>query len=198
MCVVLRPFPSDAHLDRSHRASAKLVDFDVELQVASKIYGWTIEVENFFKGDFQSVPFQYMWSRYPVGGDKQYGAVYQSVLDNVQFGYRADESDIVKFFKRNVDNNDIKLSIHFNIDRFVADSQQNNFTIARIVGSIGISGPESPPYFTLGRLLEPVYSSSSTHSFWYAPFVKENKDNDHYILVDFGNSFQMDSNGNVI
>ncbi|XP_046855230.1 uncharacterized protein LOC124448267 isoform X3 [Xenia sp. Carnegie-2017] len=183
--------------DRSHRASAKLVDFDVELQVVSKIYGWTIEVENFFKGDFQSVPFQYMWTRYRVDDNKHYGAVYQSVLHNVQFGYRADESDIVKFFKRNVDNNDIKLSIHFNIDQFVTDSQQNNFTIARIVGSIGISGPKSPPYFTLGRLLEPVYNSSCNYSVWYAPFVKEKKDNDHYVLVDFGNSFQIDSKGNV-
>lgn len=174
-------------------ANAKLVDLDVNFQAASEIYGWSIEVDNFFKGDFERVGFKYMWSKMKDGkGMSKFGAVYQSVLTNVQFGSKCGDSSIAKCLQGNLGQKR-RLSIRINVDMYDSDSTSNNFTHGRIVGSIGISGDRSPPYFTFGRLLKPV-----THdpNFWFSPFLFDKASCN--VFVDLGNSLGIKKDGSIV
>ena len=148
-----------------------MVDFDVYFQSSTQIYGWSMQVKDFFKGDFQRVGFQYMWRKMKVNVHSMavFGVAYQSVLTNVQFGSRIGASPITQHLKEHLNFSDKKeLSIRFNIDMYDSFDTSANFTCARIVGSIGISGHDSPPYFTFGRMLKP---NNDPPNFWFSPFV---------------------------
>ena len=179
------------HIDANEGSHAKLVDLDVQYQSASEIFGWSIKVDEFFKGDFQRVGFQYMWSKMQKPGMGGYGAIYQSVLTNVQFGWKAEMSQFCKDIQKHWEKTEKKqLSIRFNIDMYSANGVLGNFTNARITGSIGILGFDAPPYFTHGRLLKPV---TGVEDFWFAPFVYDNIHNDFFL--DLGNSLAIHEDG---
>lgn len=100
-----------------------------------------IKIKDFFKGDFQRVGFQYLWSKMKVNVHSlaTYGAAYQSVLTNVQFGSRSGASPITKHLEEYLNHSDKKeLSIRFNVDMYDSFGTSANFTYGRIVGSIGI------------------------------------------------------------
>ena len=50
------------YIDGGDRAAAKLVDFDVEMQV-SGIWGLLLNVRGFFNGNFQRSSYQYLWTK---------------------------------------------------------------------------------------------------------------------------------------
>ena len=173
-----------------------MVDFDVYFQSSTQIYGWSMQVKDFFKGDFQRVGFQYMWSKMKVNVHSMavFGAAYQSVLTNVQFGSRIGASPITQHLKEQLNFSDKKeLSIRFNIDMYDSFDTSANFTCARIVGSIGISGHDSPPYFTFGRMLKP---NNDPPNFWFSPFVYDYEKKT--LLLDLGNSLAITEDGNIV
>ncbi|XP_028414929.1 uncharacterized protein LOC114538017 [Dendronephthya gigantea] len=179
--------------DSNLAGSAKLVDLDVHFQDSSAIYGWSMQVRDFFKADFQRVGFRYMWRKMKAGhGLAVYGAAYQSVLKNVQFGNRSEDSRITKYLKEHLERSDKKeLSIRFNVDMYDSSSTTANFSYGRIVGSIGISGRDSPPYVTFGRMLKPIIGTGP--DFWYTPFVYDQEKKT--ILIDLGNSLGITEEG---
>ncbi|XP_028403091.1 uncharacterized protein LOC114525845 [Dendronephthya gigantea] len=177
-------------------ASAKLVDLDVEFQSASEIYGWSMQVNNFFKADFKRVGFRYMWSKMKGGEPSmaKYGAIYQSVLTNVQFGTRSEESPITKYLKEYLNRSNKKeLSIRFNVDMYDSFATSGNYTYARMVGSIGISGYNSPPFVNFGRMLRP---NGNNPNFWVSPFVYDHQKGS--LLLDLGNSLAITEDGNLV
>ena len=179
------------HIDANERSHAKLVDLDVQYQAVSEVYGWSIRVGEFFKGDFQRVGFQYMWKKMLSHGDSRYGAIYQSILTNVQFGWKTETSPFCQDFRKQLEKTEKKqLSIRFNVDMYTTNDRLGNFTYARMVGSVGILGFDAPPYFTKGRLLKPV---KDVQNFWFAPFVYDNIQGDFFL--DLGNSLVINKDG---
>ena len=175
--------------------SAKLVDLDVEFKLSYEIYGWSMQVKDFFKADFQRVGSQYKWSKMKAGdGVDVYGATYQSVLKNVQFGTRSEDSPITKYLKERLSRSDKKeLSIRFNVDMYNPFSTTAEFSYGRIVGSFGILGHDSPPYFTFGRMLKPIGTSPN---FWFTPFVYDSTKKT--LLIDLGNSLGITKDGRPV
>ena len=188
-------------LESSRTTAAKLVDIDPDAQVASEIWALSIEIDNFLRGDFQRVSFQYMWGKM-VGEESSVnvmhglGARYQSVLANVAFGPSAIEG-FAKELKEGI-GKDQQLSIAFNLDLMDVDHLSKNFTYGRIVGSIGIAGRESYPYFNVGRMMKPLPQLTRFNNFQF--LLSKSKESDRSqrkMLVDLGNSLPIDKMGQI-
>ena len=66
-----------------------------------------------------------------------FGAVYQSELLDVEWNESSSSPDFFKQLKEAMGNDNItshRLSIRFNVDMYVTDSEQSNFTTGRISG----------------------------------------------------------------
>lgn len=128
------------------------MDLDTQAQFVSEIWGWKIRVGNYFSGCFNPVPFKYMWSKMPdKAGMPGLGAVYQSELLKVKWNkdfidqISSDfikspqiSSDFFKQLKEAMGNDNIEsdqLSMRFNMDMYVNDPEQSNFTTGRISGT---------------------------------------------------------------
>ena len=178
------------------KAAAKLVDIDHDVQgKVCEIWGFTLEVDGFFKGDLDLSSVRYLWHKMagipPDFGD---GARYQSVLTNVQFGPNSivKQSKIAQYLKDAI-GVEQKLSISFNMDMMSEDIRKDNYSYGRLVGSIGISGKNSPPYFTYGRMFKPL---PGFLDFSFAPFVFETIGaKKQHLFIDLGNSLAIDRNG---
>ena len=181
--------------------AAKLVDIDTDAQVASEIWALSIEIDNFLRGDFQRVSFQYMWGK--MLGEKAsvnvmhaLGARYQSVLANVTFGSKASKG-FAKELKEGI-GKDQQLSIAFNIDFMDVDHLSRNYTYGRLVGSIGIAGRESYPYFNVGRMMKPLPQQNRFNNFQFILSKSKESDGSHRkMLVDLGNSLPIDKMGQI-
>jgi hypothetical protein len=170
------------------------VDLDVEVQgTISEIYGLSLDVGGFFKGDMEHASFQSVWYKL-IDGPKNHhskGTRFQSVLQNVQFSAKHRDSKIVKHLKENLGPNR-QLSICFNID-LMGERPAFNFSFARIVGSIGLAGEKAPHFFDYGRLLRRL---PATRELSYAPFTVD--ENRKKIYIDLGNSLGIGKNGDVL
>ena len=171
-----------------------MVDVDVEVEGdATEIWGLVIDVHGFFKGDFQHTSCRYIWNKLK-GTESTPGesTKYQSVLTNVVFGPNVDKSHVAKELQDGLGSKR-ELSISFNLDLFNKTIGSKNFTYGRIVGSIGLSGRDSPPYFTYGRLLKPVDGVEDAS---FAPFTFE--EDEGKIYIDLGNSLAIDGDGKIL
>ena len=120
------------------------MDLDVEVQgTISEIYGLSLDVGGFFKGDMERASFQSVWYKLIEGPKNHHskGTRVQCVLQNVQFSAKHRDSKIVKHLKENLGPNR-QLSICFNID-LMGERPAFNFSFARIVGSIGLAGEKA-------------------------------------------------------
>ena len=73
------------------------MDLDVEVQGrVSEIYGLSIDVGGFFKGDMERASFQSLWYKMIDEPNDDYGegSRLQSVLKNVQFSNKRKDSPI--------------------------------------------------------------------------------------------------------
>lgn len=156
-------------------------------------------VSGFFKGNFQPTSCRYVWKkRREVKSTPGSGTKDQSVLTNVVSSNNLDtsQSEVGKEMK-NFLNHKRELSISFNLDMFNKTIGGRNYSYGRLVGAIGTSGEDSPPYFTLGRLLEPVFSDKQNNTnVWFTPFTFEKSK--AKLFMDFGNSLQIDRNGDIL
>ncbi len=161
--------------------------------MVSEIWGLSIEIENFLRGDFQRTSFQYMWPKMKdVEGMPGLGARYQSLLTNVIFGSRVNTSKFAKEFSESIGERQ-ELSIAFNLDLMDIDHLSKSFTYGRVVGSIGIAGREAYPYFNVGRMMKPLKNVQNFNSFQFILDETKNRK----MLIDWGNSLPIDKMGDI-
>ena len=108
--------------DGNNKTMAKIVDLDTQAQLFSEIWGWRLQIGDFFSADYSPVPFQYAWSKRTCGGgNASIGTVYQSVLTNIQWIEYSSRSPFIKQLQDTMKNDNIesdKLSIRFNVDLY--------------------------------------------------------------------------------
>ena len=78
--------------DSDAKAPAKLVDLDPEQQLVSEIWGLQVRIADadgntLLRGDYDPAAFIDIWDRATIsaGGDADAGAMYQSILTNLQW-----------------------------------------------------------------------------------------------------------------
>lgn len=142
--------------DSDRLAPAKLVDLDPEQQMVSMIWGLEVRItdsggENLLRGRFEPAAFMDIWDRAQgagAGGDSAAGAMYQSVLTDLEWG-DVGSSAVLGSLREAADGG--LLSIKFNVDGFDLDFRSPDFLMGRIAGTIGPVGASEPWHFVRGR-----------------------------------------------
>lgn len=175
--------------DSDRQVAAKLVDLDPEQQMASEIWGLDVRIcneagETLLRGRYQPAAFIDIWSRAQGGGggDMAFGAMYQSVLSDLEWG-DVEQSLFLKELQAAAQ--DGLLSIKFNVDGYNMNFNSPEFTRGRVVGTIGPASADEPQHFTVGRqFMLPVPPNSSILNYFVAVVdPKRGK-----ILLDLGNA----------
>lgn len=138
-----------------------------------------------------------MWRKKKgAAGIPGFGARYQSVLTNVIFGSEV-SSGVAQELKEGIGIHQ-RLSIAFNVDLMDNDPRSKSFTYGRIVGSIGIAGRESYPYFNVGRMMKPLEQIKHYNNFQFTLSESKGSGNSgRKMLVDLGNSLPIDKMGHI-
>lgn len=153
--------PPDAVLqcivaDSDGQVPAKLCDLDPEQQLVSEIWGLQVRIADangntLLRGDFEPAAFIDIWDRAQgqvAGGDSDAGAMYQSVLTNLQWG----DLSSSKFLQTlQTAASDGLLSIKFNVDSINLDNTSPSFLCGRIAGTIGPAAASEPQHMVIGR-----------------------------------------------
>lgn len=142
--------------DSDGQAPAKLVDLDSEQQLVSEIWGLQVRIADasgntLVRGDFEPAAFIDIWDRAigeASGGDVDAGAMYQSVLTNLQWGNVTSSPFLVALQAAAADG---LLSIKFNVDALNMDFTSPQFMCGRIVGTIGPATATEPQHMVIGR-----------------------------------------------
>lgn len=148
--------------DSDRSVPGKLVDLDPHQQLASQIWGVEIRIcdssgTNLVIGRFDVTPFKNLWSRGPeVTGDFPYGAFYQSVLTDLEWG---DVSRSPFMTALQDAASDGLLSVKFNVDGFNHQPGTEGYTYGRAVGTVGPAAEHEPRRFVAGRQLRAVPGS---------------------------------------
>ena len=140
--------------DSDLKVAAKLVDLDSEQQGVSEIWGLDIRIADaagntLMKARYETAAFMNLWLRWPTGGgDKSGGAMYQSLLTNIEWGDTGGSPFLQKL--REAASTGL-LSIKFNVDAFDDDFRSPTFTLGRVAGTIGPADAAEPHHFVIGR-----------------------------------------------
>jgi hypothetical protein len=103
------------------------------------------------RGQFEPAPFDDIWARIQgsgPGGDANAGAMWQSVLRDLEWG---DISRSPFLQELRVATKDGLLSIKFNVDRYSMAWKGDVFCSGRIVGTIGPASADEPAHLVIGR-----------------------------------------------
>lgn len=142
-------------VDAGDRVSAKLVDLDPDMQLASQIWGLSVRLvaadgQELVSGSFVPAPFVDLWQRCPTRrGMGGLGAFYQSTLEDLDWHDVTSSAFLDMLRERSPD----RLSIKFNVDGFNANPRDGAFTFGRVVGTIGPASPSEPRHFVAARML---------------------------------------------
>ena len=154
--------------DSDTLAPAKLVDLDSEQQMCSEIWGLQVRIADatgntLLCADYDPAAFMDIWARASSssGGDNVAGAMYQSVLSNLQW---ADVSGSAFLTALKAAASDGLLSIKFNVDGFNLDYTSPDFMTGRIVGTIGPASASEPQQLLIGRQF--MAASAPSNSFF--------------------------------
>jgi hypothetical protein len=141
----------------AQRAPGKLVDLDPQQQMVSQIWGMQIRLVDasgptLMQSEFKPAAFTNLWRRQQTGVlmDQQLAAVYQSVLEGVQW---FDVSAYPSLQALQSATQDGQLSIDFNAFGYGRDNTIPRYTMGHIVGTIGPYLHGEPKHFTRGRQL---------------------------------------------
>jgi hypothetical protein len=140
--------------DSDLTVAAKLVDLDPAQQGVSEVWGLEIRIadaagKTLMRAKYETAAFMNLWLRWPSGGgDKSGGAMYQSVLTDIQWGPIEKSPFLQKLREASIDG---LLSIKFNVDAFDDDFKSPTFTLGRIAGTIGPATAAEPQHFVIGR-----------------------------------------------
>jgi hypothetical protein len=141
--------------DSDRAAPAKLVDLDPQQQLVSTIWGLQVRLttatgENLLRGRFRPVAFTDIWNRAAgagAAGDVGAGAMYQSVLTDLEWGDVEASAVLTALRDRGGD----RLSIKFNVDGINLEASSPLFMTGRIVGTLGPAVAGEPDHFVPGR-----------------------------------------------
>jgi hypothetical protein len=142
--------------DSDRAAPAKLVDLDPQQQLVSEVWGLEVRIcdrdgTTLVRGSYEPAAFTDIWSRAASGGgDIGAGAMYQSVLTRLEWGDVAGSPLLAELRAAAADG---LLSIKFNVDSYNMDFRSPEFTLGRIVGTIGPAAAGEPHHFVAGRQL---------------------------------------------
>ena len=218
-----------------NQASPKIVDIDVDFQLQkAAIYGMTLVVllengELAFQGTLQSnVLAQDVWSKSicidytKLTNSSHYlSSKIVSVLSNVQWGDTTVGSTVLAELKSTAEANGGNLSISMTLyyyTRNVAAYLYTNFTLAHVIGTIGVAKPTESLNFPSSRIMSfegmphaavPLTENDSCYNFIYsstpaqlplwmykAPFtIYEVASNQTWLSVDFSNSLPITLKG---
>jgi hypothetical protein len=140
--------------DSDRSPPAKIVDLDPEQQMVSEIWGLQVRIclpdgTNLLRGRYDPAAFMDIWDRSAGGGgDAGGGAMYQSVLTDLEWGDVLGSPFLTTLKQSAADG---LLSIKFNVDGYKMDNTSPDFTRGRIVGTIGPSSAAEPRHFVVGR-----------------------------------------------
>ncbi len=142
--------------DSDTKVCAKLVDLDSEQQLVSEIWGLQVRIADsegntLLRGDFEPAAFADIWDRATgsgSAGDIGAGAMYQSVLTNLQWG-NVSASPFLTALQHAA--GDGLLSIKFNVDGMNLNFKSPDFMCGRIVGTIGPATLAEPRHMVIGR-----------------------------------------------
>jgi hypothetical protein len=142
--------------DSDTQAPAKLLDLDPEQQLVSEIWGLQVRIADangntLLSSDFEPAAFMDIWDRAvgeEAGGDVDAGAMYQSVLTNLQWADVPPNSFLGKLKAAAADG---VLSIKFNVDAINMDFTSPDFMCGRITGTIGPATASEPQHLVIGR-----------------------------------------------
>jgi len=142
--------------DTNSRVSAKLADLDSEQQLVSEIWGLQVRIADahgatLMMGDYKPAAFMDIWDRATSAtgaGDQVAGAMYQSVLTNLQWGDLSASPFLLALQGAAVSG---RLSIKFNVDGINMNFQDPDFMCGRLVGTIGPAASGEPDHMLMGR-----------------------------------------------
>lgn len=181
--------------DSESRVSGKIVDLDSQQQMVSELWGFIVRIvadgKEVMKGDYETAAFTNIWFNRStdLSRDAAAGATYQSIIRNINWDIENLNSRYLAELK---ETSAEQLSIQFTVDRYNGDYQSSQFTLGRIVGSIGPSSIEEPVHFVLGRQLFPVANSNCNYAL---AIVNENLKT---LVLDFANALQFGAGGVVV
>jgi hypothetical protein len=142
--------------DSDGSVPAKMADLDSEQQLVSEIWGLQVRIADsqgntLLTGDFEPMAFIDIWDRAITsdGGDVIAGAMWQSVLQNLQWG-NVGNSPFLTALQQAAAASGL-LSIKFNLDGINLDNTSPNFMCGRIVGTIGPAASDEPHHLVIGR-----------------------------------------------
>ncbi len=188
--------------DSDRRVAAKLVDLDSQQQLVSAIWGLEVRIcdtngTTLLRGQYETASFIDIWDRASSGGgDSGAGAMYQSILSELEWG-QFDGSPFLTELQQAAQ--DGLLSIKFNVDGYNMDFNSAEFTRGRIVGTIAPAATSEPRHFVRGRQFIAVGAPNAQ---FFAPQGKINfctavVDQDAgKILLDLGNALPTTQPGN--
>jgi hypothetical protein len=191
--------------DSDRQAPAKLVDLDPEQQLVSEIWGLQVRIADangntLMRGNFEPSAFMDLWDRATVsaGGDADGGAMYQSVLTNLEWGAVAGSPFLTALQQAAADG---LLSMKFNVDAFNLDYTSPEFMTGRVVGTIGPAGKNEPQHLVIGRQF---MSGPTTGGNFYTPpgginyFAARVDDSANCIYLDLGNALRTGAGGGMV
>lgn len=143
--------------DADRQTTAKLVDLDPQQQMVSQIWGLEVRIcdrqgNTLVRGQFEPAAFMDIWQNCALAqGSSALSAMYQSVLTDLNWGDLSRSPFLQALQHQSPD----RLSIKFNVDGMNMTSDSPEFTLGRLVGTIGPSAAHEPQHFVLGRQLLP-------------------------------------------
>ena len=179
------------------RVFGKLVDLDPQQQACSEIWGMGLRLTDsagasFFSGDYVPAAFINLWLRQQQAtapNDQQLAAVYQSVLDPVQWS-GTPSSVVLKALQQA--SQDGKLSINMNVYAYGRDPTIARYTLGRVAGVIGPYRSGEPKHFVLGRqMVAAVQSNGVSAANGVFTFQAKVDAGRKVLTADFGNSLQI-------
>ncbi|HEY6392004.1 MAG TPA: hypothetical protein VIX89_12045 [Bryobacteraceae bacterium] len=187
--------------DSDRTVAAKLVDLDPEQQLVSEIWGMQVRISrpdgtNVLRSHYATAAFADIWDRAQGGGgDIGAGAMYQSVLYDLEWG-DIGGSVFLRTLRDAAPHG--LLSIKFNVDGYNMSFGSPDFTRGRIAGTIGPASLNEPKHFVLGRHF---MTTAGPGGNFFAPAGKINfcvaalDEPAGKLLVDLGNALPSQSAG---
>ncbi|MDT3397698.1 ferritin-like protein [Streptomyces sp. B1866] len=195
------PIVGGSLVDDGHRVSAKLSDIDPQQQMSTTIWGLRLRLLDRMGrlaryGDFRPATFVDIWGRAPHrNGMTRASAMYQSVVRLRNEESAKSDSAFVTGDLAQATVGD-SLSIKFTLDGYSVDWQSPNFTTGRIVGSIGLCGPDEPRQFVPARRLRMPGGAKPQYVYQGRPAEATCLLTEKRLLhVDLGNSMPCTSPG---
>ena len=190
--------------DSDRSAPAKIVDLDSEQQMVSEVWGLQVRIcladgTNLLRASYEPAAFMDIWDRATGGGgDVGGGAMYQSVLSDLEWGDISASPFLTALRQQSREG---RLSIKFNVDGFNMDPTSPDFTRGRIVGTIGPFFADEPEHFVIGRHF---MTAAGPNGNFFAPAGQVNfctavvDELAGKIVLDLGNALQTTRPGGPI